>query len=116
MISVLQFENGPLQNCNRTLRSLGVELAVGRRTAHAMAEHVCQTKTYCRGLRALLQAAADHLVYEDVKGVVSIEPDDLRRLASGARPRMTAPRCRHIDLNANACESTALTNERSAVA
>jgi ATP-dependent Clp protease ATP-binding subunit ClpX len=92
MVTLLTFVNGPLATCNRSLRGLGVQLVLARHTAQAMAEHVCGTKSYCRGLHALLQAAADHLVYEDVKGVIAIEPKDLPRLVSGSRPRLSAPR------------------------
>lgn len=89
MEALIAFENGPLEGCNRRLRELGTEIVLHRQTAQAIAQYACDTKSYCRGIQLVLQAAADYLVYEGVCGQVVLEPADLVRLASGILPKLT---------------------------
>jgi ATP-dependent protease Clp ATPase subunit len=83
MLALLEFGNGPVEACNQRLRGLGAEIVLTGNTASEMAKYACDTKSYCRGMQLLLQAAADHLVYEGIKGQVAIEPGDLKQLAAG---------------------------------
>jgi ATP-dependent Clp protease ATP-binding subunit ClpX len=83
MVDMVHFEGGPLESCNRMLRSLGAELVADDAAVLALAEYACESRAYCRGIQLLLQAAADLLVYEGVEGQVALEADDVRRLIEG---------------------------------
>ena len=91
MQQLLKFGNGPVEACNKRLRGLGAELVVDEQAAEAMAAYACETKSYCRGLQALLQGAVDQVVYEDIKGQITIEYSDMKRLAAGKRVELDQP-------------------------
>ena len=85
LVELLKFGNGPIESCNKMLRGMGAELVIHEQAAQSLANYACETKSYCRGMQMVLQAAVDHLVYEDIKGQVEIEPSDMKRLVSGKR-------------------------------
>jgi ATP-dependent Clp protease ATP-binding subunit ClpX len=89
MLALLRFGNGPVESCNRRLRGLGTELVLSGEAASDMAKYSCDTKSYCRGIHLMLQAAADYLVYEGVEGQVAIEPGDLKQLVEGKWLKLT---------------------------
>jgi ATP-dependent Clp protease ATP-binding subunit ClpX len=92
MVALLKFGNGPVEACNKRLRGMGTELVLDDNTAKVMANYACETRSYCRGMQLVLQAAMDHLVYEGIEGQVAIEPEDMMRLAAGERLELTTPR------------------------
>lgn len=81
MRAMMAFENGPLAECNRRLRKLGLaSMALEPKAMDAVAAHACDTKSYSRGIQMLLQRAMDLLVYENVKGEVLLQAGDIERL------------------------------------
>lgn len=97
MLELIQFENGPLELCNRRLLGLGAELVADHRASAALAKFACDTRSYARGIQLMLQGLSDQLVYEGVQGRIAIEPDDIKRMGVGKRLRLSKTAAPHAD-------------------
>lgn len=77
ILNLMAFENGPVRQCNRRLRGFGAELKPLETSARRIAEYACESRTYCRGVRLVLQKAMDHCITNDMKGDILLEPSDI---------------------------------------
>ena len=80
---MLLMAGGELARCNERINPSGLQIALSPDASEAAIEYAMTSRLYARGLKRLLDAAANDLLFEGIHGHILLDPNDIQNVIAG---------------------------------
>lgn len=80
---MLLMADGELARCNERINPSGLQIALSSEASEAAIEYAMTSRLYARGLKRLLDAAANDLLFEGIHGHILLDQNDIQNVIAG---------------------------------